>query len=95
LSEQFLLEDNSGDTLFLEDSSGSYRQDFPIVIVNESIIIEESRDPEQQVYLLEDGSGALLLESGDGYYKQDTPIYQDSATIGITELCKAVNERIC
>ena len=85
MSEQFLLEDNSGDTLFLEDNSGSYRQDFPIVVANESLGITESRDPEQQVYLLEDQEGALLLESGNGYYKQDAPIHYVSDTIGITE----------
>ena len=73
MSEQFLLEDNSGDTLFLEDNSGSYRQDFPIIVANETIELTETRLPEQEVYLLEDGLGAYYLESGNGYYRQDEP----------------------
>ena len=85
MSEQFLLEDDSGDTLFLEDNSGSYRQDFPIKVVNQTIEITETRLPEQNVYLLEDDTGAYYLESGDGYYRQDEPFYHSAETIGINE----------
>ena len=71
---QFLLEDGSG-SYFLEDSSGAYRQDFPIIVNNESVGITETRLPEQHVFLLEDNSdGALRLESGDGFYKQESLI---------------------
>jgi hypothetical protein len=59
LSEQFLLEDNSG-SYFLEDSSGGYRQDFPIIVKNESLGITESKDPEFDLYLIEDGTGAQI-----------------------------------
>ena len=85
MSEQFLLEDDSGDTLFLEDNLGSYRQDFPIIVANETIELTETRLPEQEVYLLEDDTGAILLETGDGYYRQDKPIYHASSNVGITE----------
>ena len=85
MSEQFLLEDNSG-SYFLEDSSGGYRQDFPIIVSNESVGITETRLPEQQVFLLEDDTGnAILLESGTGFYKQEQPIYLSLNTIGLTE----------
>ena len=92
MSEQFLLEDSSGDTLFLEDNSGSYRQDFPIVVVNQTIELTESRLPEQDVFLLEAQEGAYYLESGDGYYKQDAPIYRASSDVGITEASNYVRQ---
>ena len=41
MSEQFLLEDNSG-SYFLEDSSGAYRQDFPIQVESSTVGATES-----------------------------------------------------
>ena len=41
MTEQFLLEDNSG-SYFLEDSSGAYRQDFPIQVESSTVGATES-----------------------------------------------------
>ena len=84
MSEQFLLEDGSG-SYFLEDSSGGYRQDFPIVVTNDSIGITETKVPEFDLYLIEDGTGAIKLESGLGYYKINAPISNITDTVGTIE----------